>query len=103
MPDPRVQRLAQVLVDYSIDVQPGQRVAITGQTPAAPLIEAVYECVLARGGHPHPLVALPGLDEIFLRQANDDQLTYVSPFQQMIYGEFEAFIALHAAANTREL
>jgi leucyl aminopeptidase (aminopeptidase T) len=46
MSGPRIQRLAQVLVDYSIDVQPSQRVAITGQTPTASLIQAVYERVL---------------------------------------------------------
>ena len=86
MADPRIQRLAQVLVDYSIDAQPGQRIGILGQTPAAPLIEAVFERVLARGAHPHPLVALPGLDALFLRRANDAQLAYVSPFTQTPHG-----------------
>ncbi len=38
MADPRVTRLAHVLVDYSTNVQPGQKVGISGPALAAPLI-----------------------------------------------------------------
>lgn len=103
MPDPRVQQLAQVLVDYSVDVQPGQRVLISGTSLAAPLVEAVYARVLARGGHPLPLLSLPGLDPLYLSQANDAQLDFVSPILNLAYREFEALIAVGGAGNTREL
>ncbi len=103
MPDPRVLRLAQVLVDYSVDVQPGQRVIITGTSLAGPLIEAVYAGVLARGGFPHLLLNLPGLDPLYLSRANDAQLDYVSPFLDVAYREFDALIAVGGAGNTREL
>jgi leucyl aminopeptidase (aminopeptidase T) len=49
MTDSRLTRLARLLVDYSIDAQPGQRVGISGLTAAAPIIEAVFERVLERG------------------------------------------------------
>ena len=103
MPDSRVTRLAQVLVDYSVNVQPGQRVSITGLTVAAPLIEAVYERVLERGGLPHLLLGLPGLAALFLRRANDQQLTYVSPFLRLQYEEFDCLISLGGSSNTRDL
>src|SRR5438445_11647278 len=100
MSDPRVVRLAQVLVDYSANVQPGERVTITGQPVAAPLVEAVYERVLARGGHPHLLLSLPGLAALMLRQASDEQLAYISPFLRAQYEEFECLIALGGSSNT---
>jgi len=103
VPDPRVVRLAQVLVDYSVKVQPGERVSITGQTVAAPLIEAVYERVVERGGLPHLMVSLPGLAAFFMRHANDTHLSYVSPFVRALYQEFECLIALGGTSNTREL
>jgi aminopeptidase len=103
MPDPRVVRLAQVLVDYSINVQPGQRVAITGLTPVAPLVEAVFERVLEQGGHPQLLLGLPGLEALFFRRASDAQLAFVSPFFHMVAGEFEGHISLGGASNTRQL
>ncbi len=103
MPDPRVLQLAQVLVDYSVAVQPGQRVLITGTTLAAPLVEAVYARVLAAGGHPQLLLSLPGLEALYLGQATDAQLDYVPPFLDLAYREFEALIAVGGAGNTREL
>ena len=103
MSDPRVQRLAHVLVDYSTDIQPGQRVLITGTPLAAPLIEAVYSRVLTRGGHPQTLVNLPGLDYAFLSQASDAQLAAPSPFVEWAYREFDALIAVGGLGNTREL
>ena len=103
MSDSRVTRLAQVLVDYSVNVQPGQRVSIAGLTVAAPLIEAVYERVLERGGFPHLLLSLPGLSALFMRRANDQQLAYISPFARMQYEEFECLIALGGTSNTRDL
>ncbi len=103
MPDPRVTRLAHVLVDFSIDVQPNERVAISAPTLAAPLVEAVFLRVLERGGFPHLLLALPGLDSLFFNHANDAQLDYVSPLLQTAYGEFEGLVSLSAPGNTREL
>jgi aminopeptidase len=103
VPDPRVVRLAHVLVDYSVKVQPGERVTISGLTVAAPLIEAVYERVVERGGFPHLLVGLPGLAAFFMQHASDAQLSYISPFTRAQYEEFECLIALGGTANTREL
>ena len=40
---------ASVLVGYSIDVQPGEVVAITGGTAAEPLLRAVYREVITKG------------------------------------------------------
>ena len=38
MMDPRVETMARILVDYSVDVQPGQFVRIEGTPDGAPLI-----------------------------------------------------------------
>jgi aminopeptidase len=101
MTDARVERLAAVLVDYSTDVQPGETVAIRGTPVAAPLIEAVYERVLDRGGFPQVVVDLPGLEELFMRRANDAQLDYVSPVQRMVIEQYDVLITLGGPVNTR--
>ncbi|MDW8065580.1 MAG: aminopeptidase, partial [Anaerolineae bacterium] len=69
MADPRLEKWAQVLVDYATGVKPGDKVAIRGTPAAAPLLLTVYRQVLERGGHPHLLVSLPGAAEIFYRVA----------------------------------
>lgn len=42
MSDPRVERLAAVLVRYSTAVRPGDLVMIVGGSDGAPLISAIY-------------------------------------------------------------
>ena len=50
--DPRVERLADVLVDYSTGVAEGDLVFIDAPAPAAPLVRVLYRRVLEAGGHP---------------------------------------------------
>ncbi len=101
--DIRTERLGRVLADYSVNVQPGQRVGILAYPSATPLVQAVYERILERGGHPIPLGLFPELKEIFLLKGNDEQLSFVDPFLAMMYGEFDALINIISESNTREL
>ena len=101
--DIRIDRMARLLVDYSVDVQPGDRVGIISSPAAADLVRAVYERVLERGGHPLVYLSLPGIEEIYYRKASDAQLSFMDPVQQLIRGEYEAMISIRAIDNTREL
>jgi len=103
MADSRVVKFAQILVDHSTKVGPGDRVAITATTAAEPLARALFELVLERGGNPHILFDLPGQDEILFAHANDPQLDYISPFQKAAFEEFEVLIKIRSELNTRGL
>ena len=103
MADPRVTRLARLLVDYSTNIQPGDKVSIQAFPAAAPLIEAVYERVLERGGLPHLLLNLPGLDEMLLRKGNDAQLEHLPIFHKTMMETFDARISLGGGVNSRGL
>ena len=46
MADPRIETVAKILVDYSVQVKPKQLVRISGGAAGAPLILAVYQKVL---------------------------------------------------------
>ena len=52
MRDPRLEKLADVLVNYSVGVQKDQLVRISGPPVAQPLVVELYRRVLAAGGHP---------------------------------------------------
>ena len=52
MSDSRVEKLADVLVNYSTAIKPGDRVMIQGKTVSEPLIREVYAKVVQAGGHP---------------------------------------------------
>ena len=101
MKDPRIDKLADLLVNYSVSVKPGETVAITGDTGAEPLIKAVFKHVLQAGGFPFTLLSLNGLDEVLYRYANDEQLRHIPPPQELMIKTYDARISCYAEHNTR--
>ena len=103
MADIRLQRMAHVLVNYSIGVQKGERLGIRTPSTAAPLVREIYREALRAGAFPETCVSLPGIGEIFLKEASDEQLSYIPPTQRLLFGEYETMISLWASTNTKEL
>ena len=108
MADLRVQKFAKILVEHSARVVPGDRILIEATTAAEPLIRELYIQILEKGGHPHPMIALPGMmpfsqDELYLTYANDSQLDFVPTFYKLAYDQFEGRIRVHSATNTHGL
>ena len=103
MADPRYETWAKTLVGYSVDVQPGQTVAISGGTVAEPLLRALFREVLARGAFPVPLPALPGLAAELLRSGTDEQLRFISPLERFAREEADVAITVLAETNTKAL
>lgn len=103
MADPRVEKLADVLVSYSVTVRPGDKVLIRGGTQAEPLLKAVYAKVLQAGGHPLMLLSLPGMDELLYRHASDEQLQYIHAPQKLILETYDVSIGIRSAENTKAL
>ncbi|HET9922054.1 MAG TPA: aminopeptidase, partial [Ktedonobacteraceae bacterium] len=77
MSDQRLQKLAQVLVRYSLDVKKGDRLAINAGAIAAPLIREVVREAIHAGAYPETLIDLPGVQEIILKEGSDEQLSYI--------------------------
>jgi aminopeptidase len=103
MADPRLRRWAEVLVRYSVGVKPGDKFLINSTPLAAPLVAEVYRDALRIGAHPEVLISVPGLQEIYLQEANEDQLKYVSPMAEFLLGSYDATIEIMASENTRGL
>ena len=103
MADPRVEKLAQILVDHSAQIKPGDRVAIEATTAAEPLVHALYATILERGGNPFLLLELPDQDEMLFALARDEQLDMTPPFRKLAYDQFESRIRIHSATNPRAL
>ena len=103
MKDPRLSKLADLLVNYSVKVQPGDWVLITGHTVAEPLVSEVLRAVLQAGGNPQILIGSDDTGENKLKYASDEQLKWVSPTTKMLYDEMDVMIALRAYENTRHM
>ncbi len=103
MTDPRLLKHADILVNYSTDIQPGDRVVIESTTAAEPMLEALIERILARGGYPYLITKLPREDAIFYQHAGEAQLIQTPEFLKLAYETFEARIRLHSLTDTKHL
>jgi aminopeptidase len=103
MPDPRVETVAKILVDYSVEVKPNQLVRISGGPEGAPLILAVYQKVLERGAYPFLQVEPEEAEELFYTYAKDAQLDYVPPFMKEVIEQIDAGIGIWTDVNTKQL
>ncbi len=103
MRDPRLDRLARVLVTYATGIKPGQIVRLSGDPVALPLLEALYEEVLKAGAHPYLKVAPDAFNSIFFEAANDAQLRFVNPIALFEVEKIDASIGLWAETNTKAL
>jgi aminopeptidase len=103
MADPRIEKLADVLVNYSVAVQPGDKVVVRGETPATPLLEAVYVKVLQAGGHPLMMVNLPGAQELLFRYASDEQLQHIPEPMKLMLETYDVSIGIMGTDNTKAL
>ena len=101
MADQRITNLANLLVNYSIGVNKGDKVAVRGSVAGLPLILAVHKEVIKSGGHPVPIWREPEFEEYLLREGNEEQLAFIEPTTSYPYIEADAFISISADTNTR--
>ncbi|HKJ28503.1 MAG TPA: aminopeptidase [Anaerolineales bacterium] len=101
--DKRLLKHADILVDYCTEIQPGDRVVIESTIAAEPMLEALMERILVRGGYPYLLTKLPQQEAIFYKYAQEAQLVTPPEFMKLAYDNFEARIRLHSVMDTSVL
>lgn len=103
MADPRIAKMAQVLVQYSLALKPGQLFRITGSPLAAPLIRELTREALIAGAHPFTRITIEGVDEVFYKHASPVQLSHVPEIVRTEIEAIDATISIYASENTRVL
>lgn len=103
MRDPRHDKLAEVLVNYSTKVKKGDLVSIGADPIAMPMVEAVFEAVLKAGGQPFWQLKSSTLQDLYLEHATDEQLDYLNPVEMYAVETIDVSIGLWADVNTKSL
>lgn len=103
MRDPRLDKLADVLVNYSTAIRPDDLVRISGPPATRPLVVAVYRAVLAAGGHPHVEMVPDECAEIKLDLASQEQLRFENPIALYTIERVDVSIGLWGEDNTKSL
>ena len=103
MADPRIKKLAQVMVRYSLGIKRGQKVYLQTSPAGQEFNLAFYEEAIKAGAHVDVIMSLPGAVEIFLKHASNQQLDFVSPVRKLIAETFDASLYIEANHNSRSL
>lgn len=103
MADTRMTRLADLLVNYSVQTRPGEWTVIFGEMGALPLVREVYRSVLDSGGLPQVVIIDDRLTERLLLHGTDEQIQWQPPTDLAIYEQADVMIYLVGSQNTRAL
>jgi aminopeptidase len=99
--DPRLARLATLLVDYSLGLREGEVLRINSTDSAAPLILELQKAAIARGAHAYANVALEGLSEILVAEGSKAQREFVADLALREVDRLDAEVTIWSEANTR--
>jgi aminopeptidase len=98
-----VERLAQLVVEYSLELGEGDVLRIDAHESAEPLVLAFYRAALAAGAFPFANVEVDGLAEQLLAVGSADQIAYVSPIERHEIETIDALVTIWSEGNTRSL
>jgi aminopeptidase len=103
MHDPRIEKLADMLVNYSIGIKSGDRAIIEANELARPLVAEIYKKVLQNGGFPFLSLNFTGWDEILLEYGSSEQIEYVHAPLKLVYETYNTDFYIQSDANTKRL
>lgn len=103
MNDPRDIKLAQMLVNYSVRIQPGEKVLIdyTGEE-CVPLVKRIVREVYAAAGVPFVKCDHPIVTREFLMGCSEEQVKIQDDADLYLMKQMDAYIGIRAAANAAE-
>ncbi|MBJ6363279.1 aminopeptidase [Paenibacillus sp. GCM10012307] len=103
MRDPRLKKLAENLVGYSIDVQPGENVLINMIGSERELVKCLIEEVGKRGGHPFVETSDRSVLRSLLINGSKEQLELWAELDLNRMRAMDAYIGIRAGENVNEL
>lgn len=89
-------RYAQLLVQYSLDIQPGDKLLIRTTTLAEPLVREVYRLALRAGAAVDIEWEFEAMSSIFAQEATNTALQHVSPTYQRAMETYQAYLYILA-------
>ncbi len=104
MTDPRVSRLARLLVEYCIEAGGGDEVIINAGVQAIPIVREVVGELVSHGAYPLMInLGDESITETFYRKAGMDVVKHVSPVEKIIYERVNAVISIISPSHTKPL
>jgi len=103
MPDPRIKKLADLVVNYSTEVKDGDFAVVIGSYASLPLVKELVRAILERGGNPLVYFTEEEIEEVFYHYARGKQLEFISPFARIVVEKADVRISIVSSTHTKYL
>ncbi len=104
MQDPRIEKLADLLVDYSVAVTPGDKVMVNCiGFNTEPLARALVPRILAKGGIPFCVVDHAPLLRDLAIGASEQQMKDFAAVQKSFMEQMQCYIGVRGSENQFEM
>lgn len=103
MRDPRLEQLAEILLNHSTRVQPGDTVLIASTELGRPMVETLFRKVLSMGAFPLLKLTFSTLQPLYFKTASEKQLDTLLEIEELTFKNAQVLINLRAPGNMKEL
>lgn len=100
--DKRVEKLARLLIKYSMGIKKGDYLFIRANTVSEPLVKEAYRQAVLEGATVETKINLEGITEIFLKNATMEQLAAPSKIANWEFSNMTAYLYIWGNYNTKE-
>jgi aminopeptidase len=102
MIDPRVSRLADILVGYSTDVQPSENVLVEAYDLPEEVVVTVVRRIREAGGNPFVTIKSNAVLRELYRGSTEEQMQLTGRLERARMEEMQAYIGIRGAQNISE-
>ena len=103
MRDQRINRWAEVLINYSLAAKPSEHAVVFADLEALPLLEACHEKLIQAGAFVESFISPKSLSETTFNHASDDQLAFTPKTLLYAVQNCDLYLYLGADANSKLL
>ncbi len=102
MIDPRIERLADILVGYSLSIQPGENVLVEAYDVPDEAVAALVRRIAAAGGRPFVTIKRNAVLRSLYNSASEEQMLLTGKLEEARMREMSAYIGLRGSYNIAE-
>lgn len=103
MKDPRMEKLAENLVNYSVSLRPGEKILIESIGGELPLTKELIRQAYKIGGVPFVTIKNHEVLRVLLNDCTEEQIKEMASYEIARMKEMKAYIGIRAGDNVSEL
>lgn len=102
MKDPRIEKLAENLINYSCELKKGEKILIENIGDEVPLTRALIREAYKVGAIPYLTIKNPELERVLLEQCTEKQIKDMARYELARMKDMQAYIGIRGGDNISE-